>query len=179
MLPLSNWQRCQKFGRFKFRPNPVPGNPECITILEGWAVQNIADVRCDQLIELFKRDHVNLHHMAKDPFLALWKAWDKAGLLQYVETWNGSFVPRYKRGRAPKPVAGVPVKAQFANAALSNHSWGTAFDINAKAYPLGKVVPAGDAMRELALVANEHRWFWGGDFKSRPDGMHFEYVGRP
>lgn len=87
-------------------------------------------------------------------------------LIKSIGTWNGSFVPRYKRG-----------KAGGSHADLSNHSWGTAFDIDAQRYPLGKVVAADAPIRKLVPLAHEHGWLWGGDFKSRPDGMHFEYVG--
>jgi hypothetical protein len=64
------------------------------------------------------------------------------------------------------------------NTTLSNHAWGTGFDINAKWNPLG-AVPAlrGDtgSVRELVPIAHDHGFFWGGHF-SRSDGMHFEVA---
>jgi hypothetical protein len=161
LLPLSNAQRIARFGSFKFVSAPVPGNPERIKILNGWDEKNIADVSCPQL-----RRVVNVHHMAAGPFLALWLAWEKAGLLDRVHAFNGAWAPRYKRGRAGTGVAG-----------LSNHAWGTAFDINAREYPLGKIVAPGAPIRALVPIAEGLGWFWGGNFRSRPDGMHFEFCG--
>jgi hypothetical protein len=57
---------------------------------------------------------------------ALWAAWEKAGLLRLVRSYDGGFYPRYKRLQAHIP------------ANLSNHSWGTAFDINAQWNPITK-----------------------------------------
>ena len=38
--------------------------------------------------------------------------------------------------------------------------------------------PAGaeGSVRELVDIANAHGFFWGGHFKGRPDGMHFEVA---
>ena len=165
LSPLTNGQRCARFGQFKFLPSPQPGNKEHITILNGWAADNIVTVSCPQL-RLMGIGHVNLHYKAKASFLELWADWEREGLLDHVKTWNGSWVPRFKRGMAGG-----------GQQALSNHSWGTAFDINAKLYPLGYSVPQDSPMRQLAASANKRGWFWGGDFRSRKDPMHFEYVG--
>lgn len=35
---------------------------------------------------------------------------------------------------------------------------------------------AQGSLRELVPIANEHGFFWGGHFKRRPDGMHFEVA---
>jgi hypothetical protein len=31
-------------------------------------------------------------------------------------------------------------------------------------------------VRELVPIANQHGIYWGGHFKRRPDGMHFELA---
>jgi hypothetical protein len=58
---------------------------------------------------------------------------------------------------------------------LSCHSSGTAIDLNATKHPLGK---AGTFPTEkipmLRALAKKYGLKWGGDFKSRPDDMHFE-----
>ncbi len=166
LLPLTNAQRCAKFGTPKFRSDKQPGNPEAIKLLGTFESENIVRVECPQLIRLH-RPTVRLHRLAAQPFLDLMQAWADAGLITLMHRWNGSFVPRFKRGRS----GGIQ--------ALSNHTWGTAFDINANEHPLGQHVPALHPIRSLVPLANEHGWFWGGDFVSRPDGMHFEYVGLP
>ena len=61
---------------------------------------------------------------------------------------------------------------------LSNHAWGTAFDINVKWNKLGKVptlLGQEGCVRELVELANKNGFFWGGHFGGgRVDGMHFE-----
>ena len=93
----------------------------------------------------------------------LFAAWEDAGLVDLLLTWEGSFAPRFIRGGRPL---------------LSNHAWGTAFDVNFRWNRLA-TVPAlrGDkgSVRELVPIAHEHGFFWGGHF-SRCDGMHFEVA---
>lgn len=60
--------------------------------------------------------------------------------------------------------------------ALSNHSFGSAFDINFVDNQLGDV-PAfcgqRGSVRELVAAAHAAGVFWGGFFGTK-DGMHFE-----
>jgi D-alanyl-D-alanine carboxypeptidase len=61
---------------------------------------------------------------------------------------------------------------------LSNHSWGTAIDLNATWNGRG-AIPAmmGDrgCIRELVAVAHANGFYWGGHFTTK-DGMHFEVA---
>ena len=63
---------------------------------------------------------------------------------------------------------------------LSNHSSGTAVDLNATKHPLGK---AGTFPNEkvpmIRALAKKYGMIWGGDFRSRPDEMHFEIAITP
>jgi hypothetical protein len=58
---------------------------------------------------------------------------------------------------------------------LSCHSSGTAIDLNATKHPLGKAgtFPA-EKIPMLRALAKKYGLKWGGDFKTRPDDMHFE-----
>ena len=58
---------------------------------------------------------------------------------------------------------------------LSNHSSGTAIDLNASAHPLGQLgtFEAGKVPM-LRALAHKYKLTWGGDYKSRKDEMHFE-----
>jgi hypothetical protein len=58
---------------------------------------------------------------------------------------------------------------------LSNHSSGTALDLNASKHALGKVgtFEAGKVPMIQAL-AKKYGLRWGGDYKNRKDEMHFE-----
>jgi hypothetical protein len=61
---------------------------------------------------------------------------------------------------------------------LSNHAYGTAFDINAAWNGLGREpAPLGakGSVLELLPLAEAHGFAWGGLF-SRRDAMHFEVA---
>jgi D-alanyl-D-alanine carboxypeptidase-like protein/putative peptidoglycan binding protein len=170
LKPLaSTAARQQLFGPLKFQPAPTAGNPEAIRILPTWEADNIQSIKVPQLVGKLvfgtpSKGGMRFHKLAVPQLLAMWAAWESAGLLGRVLTYEGSFEPRFVRGSTTE---------------LSNHAFGTAFDINAKWNPLG-AVPAlagrEGSVRELVGIANEHGFFWGGHFKSRPDGMHFEVA---
>jgi hypothetical protein len=63
---------------------------------------------------------------------------------------------------------------------LSCHSSGTAIDLNATKHPLGKhgTFPA-EKVPMIRALAKKYGLKWGGDFKSRPDDMHFEVEVKP
>jgi hypothetical protein len=58
---------------------------------------------------------------------------------------------------------------------LSLHAWGLAVDLNAASNPLG-----GESNQDARLVRTmkRHGFFWGGDFPTVRDPMHFEFRGR-
>lgn len=60
---------------------------------------------------------------------------------------------------------------------LSNHSSGTAIDLNATKHPLGK---AGTFPLEkvpmIQALAKKYSLKWGGDYQGRKDEMHFEVA---
>ena len=59
----------------------------------------------------------------------------------------------------------------------SNHSSGTAIDLNATTHPLGKwntFSPDQRAKIRAKLREYEGAVRWGGDYQNRPDDMHFE-----
>ena len=58
---------------------------------------------------------------------------------------------------------------------LSNHSSGTAIDLNATKHPLGKenTFSPENAAKCIAL-AKKYGCKWGGTYRNRKDGMHFE-----
>ena len=63
---------------------------------------------------------------------------------------------------------------------LSNHSSGTAIDLNATKHALGKsgTFPSKKAPMIRAL-AKKYGMLWGGDFRHRFDEMHFEIAVTP
>lgn len=63
---------------------------------------------------------------------------------------------------------------------LSNHSSGTAIDLNATKHPLGS---ENTFTKQQAIIIRElckkYGIRWGGDYKKRKDEMHFEIVETP
>lgn len=162
---MSNAERERLFGKFVFKATPVPGDLERIFVEPPWARQNIIEVVIPALkkVQGIPFRGVALHKLVMPHFEALVAAWEEAGLIPKILTWNGGYVPRFRRGQAEKRV-------------LSAHSWGSAFDINARWNPFRKpsAPPKTEgSVRELAIIAKRLGWIWGGDFRT-PDGMHFE-----
>ncbi len=152
----NNAARAAKFGEFRYRPL---NNPEGeIEILGNWVEKNIVRVRCP----IFKQ-MISLHKKVSSDYLAFMNEVIEAGLSDLLITYDGSFYPRFIRG---------------SRTSLSNHSWGTAFDVNYEWNKLG-TTPASKgskgSVREIVEIGVKHGWFWGGWF-SRKDGMHFEHT---
>jgi hypothetical protein len=63
---------------------------------------------------------------------------------------------------------------------LSNHSSGTAIDLNATQHPLGKsgTFPS-EKVPMIQALAKKYGMLWGGDFRHRKDEMHFEIAITP
>ena len=71
-------------------------------------------------------------------------------------------------GYAFRDVRGVPGK-------LSNHSSGTAIDLNSIKHPLGKLNTFQAAkVPMLRALCVKYGLKWGGDYSGRKDEMHFE-----
>lgn len=164
---LSTADRQRLFGKFQFVPDPQPDNKEQIKITGDWENKHIVRVTLPQLQNVKgapKSGVIRFHQTGAKQMATLWAAWEKAGLLPLVLTWGGSFVPRFVRG---------------SNKNLSNHAFGTAFDLNVAFNSLGTepaLVGQTGAVRELVPLANQHGFYWGGHFKGRRDGMHFELA---
>ena len=74
-----------------------------------------------------------------------------------LKTWDGCFNIRKKRGLA----------------SMSLHSWGIAIDVNAAWNGLGK---EPQLSLDFVKCFTDAGFNWGGNFKSRVDGMHFELA---
>lgn len=164
---ITNRDRQAIFGHYDFVADPRPGDPDAVRVLGSWETDNIHWVNIPQLVgykNAKRNGDVQFHRLAAPQFVALWKAWQDADLLDRVVTFEGTYVPRFVRGSKTN---------------LSNHAFGTAFDVNMRWNRLG-AVPAllGEegCVRELVEIANQFGFFWGGHFRNRQDGMHFEVA---
>ncbi len=161
---ISNGERQKIFGSFDYK-RIAPGKDD-IRILGNWEAKNVVPLTVPQLIGVKgapASGRIRVHRLVVGQCKALFQAWEDDGLVPLLQTWEGSFVPRYIRGNSKT---------------LSNHSWGTAFDVNYAWNKLGHL-PAlrgrPGSVRELVPRANQFGFFWGGHF-SRHDGMHFEVA---
>ena len=162
----SNAERQAAFGPLEFVSTPQPNNPEAIRITNGWEQKNLVKLVIPQLMGIAGANpagRVYFHRAGAQQLQGLWQAWADRGLLKRVLGYAGAFNPRFVRG---------------SRSVLSNHAFGTAFDINAAMNRLG-AEPASPGARgcvyELVPVAHEFGFYWGGHF-SRRDGMHFELA---
>ncbi len=166
-LPIMNEsQKRAAFGAISFEPAPTAENPEAVKILDGWYGKNITAVEVKQLrgvVGTSGRTSFEFNKAAGAQFAGLFAAWEAAGLIHLVKSWGGSYAARFIRG---------------SRTVLSNHCYGSAFDINSPWNPLGSTPPMRGkegSVRELVGTANRFGFYWGGHF-SRLDGMHFEVA---
>lgn len=85
----------------------------------------------------------------------------QSGCHMELETFDGVFNVRWIRG-----MPGIP----------SFHSYGIAIDLNAKQNPLGS---KGKWSENFLLAFELAGFYWGGNFKSRPDPMHWQLCAVP
>jgi hypothetical protein len=166
ILSDRNNQRAKELGSYEW---VATGPNGAVKILGNWVEHNIVTVDVPQLARFRNgNSKVRFHKRAAEQFKRLWAAWENAGLLDRIITYDGDFVPRVMRSN---------------NRVLSNHAYGTAFDINAKwnwIYKVAALYGEKGCVRELVPLANAHGFYWGGhwnyDGKGASDGMHFEWA---
>lgn len=154
------------FGKLKYSPWFGKGP---ISITNEWDKNNLVKVFLPQLqgintyASVPHSGHIQINKNIEIQYKMLWHAWEQEGVLEKVISWGGGYAPRKVRG---------------SYLSLSNHAYGTAFDINYNQNSLGNE-PARKSEKgsvyELVGIAHEHGFYWGGHF-SRKDGMHFEVA---
>lgn len=80
------------------------------------------------------------------------------GFAEEMKTWDGCYIVRNKRG----------------GSSWSMHAWGLAIDLNAATNRLGATPTLSNGFVKCWIDAG---FDWGGYWKSRPDGMHFQLNG--
>jgi hypothetical protein len=153
------------FGRIDWVRKPRAGEPRAIEIRNNWAAENIIDVEVPQLRRFVSSGKVKFHRVAAEGFRRFWEEVERQGYLPLVLSWSGTWVPRVMTSDYSK---------------LSNHAYGTAFDINVPENGWQKrpaLVGQRGSVRELVPIANACGFFWGGHWDARWwDGMHFEWA---
>lgn len=161
VISLTSEDRDKLFGKFSYVAAATSNNPEGIKITDNWVAGNIVSVQIPGLEHLLK-NKISVHKNAAPQFIEFFSKVKERGLNKLILTWDGCWNPRFVRGSRTR---------------LSNHSLGTAFDINAAWNPLGaNPAPKGSkgSVIELVPLANECGLYWGGHYPNRKDGMHFE-----
>lgn len=155
----------------------------CDGTVKDWVGTNIVEFSVPQLeYAVGYGGRVRCHRLIKSHVEALFQRWEADDLLHLLLTYAGAFVPRYVRD-TKLPVSGHGPKESSSVGSLSNHAFGSAFDINVawnprvKEPPPPKVSQKG-SVRFLVPAANELGFFWGGHYEppTKYDGMHFEFA---
>lgn len=159
----------EKLGNPKYTVDKPGTRHSPITFKDGWAAKNVSKVEIPQLkdVPFYSignkvkcNGKISFYTKAHKAVQELFNAWEKDGLIPKILTFEGSFNAR------------VIKKTLTA----SNHSFGTAFDINGSWNAEGSA-PAGigkkGCLLELVPRASELGFYWGGFYE---DGMHFEYA---
>lgn len=162
---VSNDQRASLFGKIEYVASPTANNPEGIKITNGFESQNIVMVPLPQLSKATGGRYTGMrfHKLCANQLKGFFEEIEKEGLLHLIISYSGAYYPRFVRGSKTN---------------LSNHSYGTAFDINVPQNGLNKtpaLLGQKGCVRELVPIAHKWGFYWGGHF-SRPDGMHFEVA---
>lgn len=92
-------------------------------------------------------------------------------LVEMIEWWDQNIEPVTQIGGYNYR----EIRGKEGTGKLSNHSSGTAIDINWDKHPLAAVgTVRADKVEALRLEAAKRGLRWGGDYRTRKDEMHFE-----
>lgn len=149
---ITNAERDHIFGPLTYVPAPRDGDPEAIRITNDFPRKVVRRVM--PIIGA-----VDIHEKVAEPLYRALKAIERAGLASKIESFEGTYVPRFVRGSTTN---------------LSSHSYATSIDVNARKNPRGGQ-PTAD-QRLIAPYFEREGFYWGNNF-SYPDPHHFEYVG--
>jgi len=150
---ITNAERDRIFGPLTYVAAPRTGDPEAIRITNDFPRKVIRRVM--PIIGA-----VDIHEKVAEPLYRALKAIERDGHASKVESFEGSYVPRFVRGSTTN---------------LSSHSYATSVDINARTNPRGGSATANQ--RIIAPYFEREGFFWGNNFTSIPDPHHFEYNG--
>jgi D-alanyl-D-alanine carboxypeptidase-like protein/putative peptidoglycan binding protein len=173
---------------FKFKQLPranrgdadeIVTTTSCNGAIADWRQTNIVEIAVPQL--RFATDFhgtITCHKLVAPHVQSLFKKWEELDLLHLIRDYEGAVSPRYKRDQSPSD-AGHGIKRSDQVEELSNHAFGGAFDISVEDNPFKRIpalCPLRGSVRELVPSANQLGFYWGGDFDSPKDGMHFEFA---
>jgi len=185
----SNADRNAALGCFRFIQLPLGNRGDkdevvpkdsCDHTIPDWRNANIVDLPIPQMKFVTGFSGImRCHKLVAPHLLLLFARWEELDLLHLLRHYDGDYNPRYKRDQSPGN-GGHGIKQSNQVSALSNHAFGSAFDVNERDNGFGDEparCPRRGCVRELVEPANELGFYWGGHFSSgSQDGMHFEFA---
>jgi len=164
LVYLKEAERQKLWGPLKFKV--VDGKPK---LTNDWYSKYIRRVFVPQLkgVDCYgspSSGNVLFHKLAIPQLLGALQECEDEGLIGDIESFGGTYVMRFIRGSTKT---------------LSNHAFGVAPDFNMKENGLGKqpaLVGEKGTLRRIVKIFERWGFFWGGWYRNRKDGMHFECV---
>ena len=147
----------QIFGRFRYSD---AAKPKGLVIIDpAWCAAHLSEVTppFDLRTPAGARVRtVRCHELVAPRLEASLRELQEQSLTHLLTTWDGCQVPRHMTWDPDRP--------------LSYHTWGLAFDVNARSFPYNS--KRRQDSRLIALL-ERHGFLWGGQWHT-PDPMHFE-----
>lgn len=152
----------------------LPLQSQCLKLFgnpteKGWAAKNIAYVTPPfamsmgnipiSKIKINKVAEASLKAVLNDIWIACDKSQAKVAKA-HADRFSGDWVVRPMRG----------------GTAPSMHSFALAIDLDAANNPLGAINTFFMPGSLVPTVFKDHGWVWGGDWRTRRDGMHYQYA---
>jgi hypothetical protein len=161
---LNEKERQKIWGQIEYKV--VNGKP---VLTNDWYERNIRKVLVPQIkgLDVYgspSSGNILFHKLAIPQLLGAMQEIEEKGLLGDLLTYGGSYNMRFIRG---------------STTTLSNHAFGVALDFNMAQNGLGKqaaLVGEKGTLRRVAPIFERYGAFWGGWYRGRKDGMHFEFV---
>ena len=92
-----------------------------------------------------------------------------------ASAFKGFIDDLYKTGYKVQSIGGFSLRDKTGGGSLSEHAWGNAIDINPADNPFGS--SRNNMPPNIHDLAAKYGLIWGGDWKSSPDPMHFQWGG--
>ena len=164
---MSAWPRQSECDSYYGNPRGKNGGPSA-----AWEAENLVYVAAFDLPFILYYDgkpvtRVRVHKKVRDAFLrVLNRIWEASGKSQAkVDEWGmskyaGCYLFRNKR----------------AGHTLSMHSYGCAFDFDPANNGFRDATPRFARYPEVLKAWATEGAVWGGDWKTSPDGMHWQFA---
>lgn len=137
------------------------------TPIREWERDNIRPARVPAPLRFAGRpvQTLRVHRLLVDRFESVYNEIHHVGLWSAVESYAGAYAFRLIRG----------------GESLSMHAYGAAIDHDPLHNQLGAAPEHcsfgnTEAGRAVVRIFEAHGFFWGGKFRGRPDGMHFQFA---